>query len=364
MNEKLPLYEKLICDIKTKIERGVYRTGEKVDSLNQLCQRYGVSKITAIRAIDELQTLGLLRKVAGRGTFVTGMRYEEQELTGYPELKSIILFSKGFIEHSADSNFAKQIYNSIVSTAYELNVDVRVEHISESELYGSTRIPFTPKPEEGVIALARDTVIPMLYLFTDPNCRRVLVDTSVAGVPNVLTDNYDGVRQMLEYLQSLGHEHILFAARFADGQNFVNENERLEAFINLSAHFNIRGRFVTSGNFEDIFKILRQDDRPTAIFFSRDDPAIKLATDLRERGIDVPGDVSIAGYDDYATRGYELSTHTTVKVDTAQLGRSAVNQLRKAVDTLSRVPLTRRVKSHLIIRKSCAPPSGTDALDI
>ena len=39
MSEKLPLYEKLISDIKTKIERGVYRTGAKVDWLSQLCPR-------------------------------------------------------------------------------------------------------------------------------------------------------------------------------------------------------------------------------------------------------------------------------------------------------------------------------------
>ncbi len=363
MSDKLPLYEQLINDIRTKIEQGFYRTGEKVDSLNQLCQRYGVSKITAIRAIDELQNMGLLRKVAGKGTFVTGMRYEEQELDDYPELKSIILFSKGFIEHTADSEFAKQIYNNIVASAYELGVDVRVEHVRESEIYGATKIPFTPKSDEGVIALARDSVVPMLYLFTNPNCRRVLVDTSVAGVPNVLTDNYDGVRQMLEYLKSLGHEHILFAARFADGQNFVNENERLESFLNLCRQMDIRARFVTSGNLEDIFRILRQPDRPSAVFFSRDDPAIKLMMDLKERGISVPGDISITGYDDYASQGYDISRLTTVKVDTAQLGRWAVELLRKPIDTLGRVPLTRRVKSHLVIRKSCGSPS-VEPLDI
>lgn len=350
-----PLYERILDDIRSKIEQGIYRTGEKIDSLNQLCARYGVSKITAIRAIDELQKLGLLRKVAGRGSYVTGMRYEAQDKHDAPPLRRIILFSKGFIEQTADSNFAKKIYNGITSQAGRQGIDVRVEHISETEVRGPVQIPFLPASDEGIIALARDSVISMLYLFTDPNCRRVLVDTSVAGVPNVLTDNYDGIRQLLEHLAGLGHRHILFAARFADGQNFVNENERLEAFLNISAALGIVAEVVTSGNFNDVFRALRCQNRPTAVMFSRDDPAMKLIRELEAAGVKIPQELSVTGFDDYVSAEYNEERLTTLRVNTVKLGNAAIELLGEPVDPLWRAPLTRRIRGELKVRTSSGP---------
>jgi len=357
-----PLYERISNDIRAKIEQGIYRTGEKLDSLNRLCIRYGVSKITAIRAIDELEKLGLLRKVAGRGSFVTGMRYEAHDSAPFPELRRIILFSKGFIENTADSNFAKRIYNSIRDRAAELGIDLRVEHISETEVGGQVLIPFTPSPEEGIITLARDSVISMLYLFTNPNCRRVLVDTSVAGVPDVLSDNYYGVRQLLENLYNFGHRHILFASRFADGQNSVNENERLDAFINLSETMGIRAETVASGNFGDIFRSLRRPDRPTAVMFSRDDPAMKLVRELEAAGVKVPEEVSVVGFDDYLSVEYDENRLTTFRVDTVGLGCGAVEQLRRPVDPLWLAPLHLRVRGELKVRHTAGPVRATSAI--
>ncbi len=356
--ESMPLYQKLVVDIKERIEKGLYRTGEKIDSLNLLCTRYGVSKITAIRAMDELQNIGLLRKVAGKGAYVTGMRYEEQSEHKFPDLRKIIIYSKEYIATTADSAFNKKIYNSIVSRSCELGLDVEIAQIRESEVFGAIKLPVIPRPEEGIIALARDSVISMLYLFTNPNCRRVLVDTSVAGVPNVLSDNFSGVLQMLRHLKELGHRHILFAARFADGQNFVNENERLEAFVTLCELMELRAETVVSGNYLDIYRILARQDRPTAVFFSRDDPALKLIDDLTRAGICVPEELSVVGFDNYASEGFDLECLSTVRVATSELGRQAVESLRRPLDPLWRVPLTQRVSTHLTVRKSSGPASS------
>gem|GEM_PF-1469146 len=352
VDSESPLYERILKDIRAKIEQGIYRAGEKIDSLNQLCARYGVSKITAIRAIDELEKRGLLRKVAGRGSFVTGIRYVEPEPEPFPELKRIVLFSKGFIENTADSSFARRIYNSIRDCAGELGIDLRVEHISENEVGGQVMIPFMPTPEEGIIALARDSVVSMLYLFTNPNCRRVLVDTSMAGVPDVLSDNYYGIRKMLEYLAGLGHRRILFAARFADGQNFVNENERLEAFFNLATAMQLQPEAVDSGKFQDILAALRRSDRPSAVMFSRDDPAMKLLGELEAAGWRIPDDLSVVGFDDYLSAEYDSTRLTTFRVDTVGLGRAAVERLRRPVDPLWLAPLHVRIRGELMIRET------------
>jgi len=272
-----------------------------------------------------------------------------------PPLRKIIICAREYVSDTTDANFNRAIFNSIVTHCCTLGLDVQIRHIRESEIFGSTQMPVTTGPDEGIIALARDSVISMLYLFTNPNCRRVMIDTVVAGIPNVLSDNYNGVRAMLEHLVGLGHRHILFAARFADGQNFVNENERLEAFIHLCTAMNIKAEIVTSGDFNDIFHILKRTDRPSAVFFSRDDPALKLITELEALGIDVPSLLSVTGFDDCAEDTRALKRLTTVRADTARLGIEAVERLFLPLGPSYRVPLTTRVPVSLVVRASSGP---------
>ncbi|PWW20455.1 GntR family frlABCD operon transcriptional regulator [Cytobacillus oceanisediminis] len=65
-----PLYEQLIHNIKDAIEKEVYLPGKKIPNEGELCEIYGVSRITVRRAIQELVEAGLLERKQGKGTFV------------------------------------------------------------------------------------------------------------------------------------------------------------------------------------------------------------------------------------------------------------------------------------------------------
>ncbi|MGI6608723.1 MAG: GntR family transcriptional regulator [Erysipelotrichaceae bacterium] len=67
---KVPLYYKLADTIEEKINDGVYPKGEKIPSERELCEIYGVSRMTVRLAIDELVKKGKLEKVHGKGTYV------------------------------------------------------------------------------------------------------------------------------------------------------------------------------------------------------------------------------------------------------------------------------------------------------
>nr|WP_263323239.1 GntR family transcriptional regulator [Neobacillus sp. Marseille-Q6967] len=66
-----PLYEQLKHFIKEAIDQGVYKAGEKLPNETDLCDIYGVSRITVRRAVQELVDEGFLERKQGKGTFVT-----------------------------------------------------------------------------------------------------------------------------------------------------------------------------------------------------------------------------------------------------------------------------------------------------
>lgn len=67
----VPLYQRVVSDLKADIDTGFYEMGDKIPTEPQLCERFGVSRITIRRALDELVKAGYLIRRQGRGAFVT-----------------------------------------------------------------------------------------------------------------------------------------------------------------------------------------------------------------------------------------------------------------------------------------------------
>ncbi len=75
-----PLYQQIFEEIKAAIEEGRYQPKERIPSEPELAERYGVSRITVRRAVEELCAEGYLVKQQGRGTFVSTPRINRQLL--------------------------------------------------------------------------------------------------------------------------------------------------------------------------------------------------------------------------------------------------------------------------------------------
>lgn len=70
MAERRPKYQEIKDDLRLKILQGAYTPGESFVTQQQVCERYGVSMLTAARALNELESEGLVVRERGRGTFV------------------------------------------------------------------------------------------------------------------------------------------------------------------------------------------------------------------------------------------------------------------------------------------------------
>lgn len=71
LDSSKPLYRQVETDIKSKIVSKVYVAGEKMPTENELSEQYNVSKITIRKAIQTLSDEGYVKKVQGKGTFIT-----------------------------------------------------------------------------------------------------------------------------------------------------------------------------------------------------------------------------------------------------------------------------------------------------
>jgi len=212
-------------------------------------------------------------------------------------------------------------------------------------------ILFNARPSLGPRLL--DIGLPTTVVFSDiPDLDRV----PVFGV-----DNREAAATMVEYLLSLGHRRI---AHISGPEDNIDAQGRLRGYCDALGAAGIafdpgivwRGsyNFVAGAKAAQRYLALSAD-RPTAIFAVSDEVAIGCISALREAGVDVPGAVSVAGFDgvDYSAM-YEPPL-TTMLQPRAELGRLAAEDLVRQLDGEPARPGETRLPCKLVIRQSVGP---------
>lgn len=199
-------------------------------------------------------------------------------------------------------------------------------------------------------------------------CRQplVLVDQQFRGWPNVVTiDNIGGIFSAVDHLLALGHRRIGFMGGLPDVPMFV-ERKRAWAWRLLEAGLPVRSEWTYEGSGdiqhtrEGAAGILRRRQRPTALLCVNDNTALGVYRAAMDLGLSIPGDLSVAGFDDIDAASLITPALTTVHVPVVQMGRQAVRQLlavprdgRQAEDVGSDI----RIRTRLIVRDSTSKPS-------
>jgi LacI family transcriptional regulator len=194
----------------------------------------------------------------------------------------------------------------------------------------------------------------------------VLICSAVRGAEfdSVTIQNYRGARDIVGHLISLGHREI---AIINGANGTFDASERLrgygaalkEAGICASPALTRNGEFTEAGGYAATMSLLTEAVRPTAIFAANDSMAIGALSALRESGVRVPEDMSVAGFDDIPLARYMDPPLSTVKVRFAELGTRAVDMLLNAIAHKNSHKRRReRLSTSLVIRSSCGAPSA------
>jgi LacI family transcriptional regulator len=152
------------------------------------------------------------------------------------------------------------------------------------------------------------------------------------GWPSVRMDDALAAEEITNLLISLGHERIAFikgateqAASALRYQGYVRamKTHRVEVLPQL-VH---EGKFTFASGLEAAHHLLSRRVRPTAVFASNDDMALGVLAAAQRLGLGVPGDLSIAGFDDSIASDLVWPTLTTVRQPMEEMARVAVDML-------------------------------------
>ncbi|WP_046529243.1 LacI family DNA-binding transcriptional regulator [Cellulomonas sp. FA1] len=180
----------------------------------------------------------------------------------------------------------------------------------------------------------------------------LLVNREGAGLPSVVVDNGDGVRQAVRHLRALGHRRVAYAGGPAGSWSDARRRDCLATagvdveVVDLGAHAPVFAGGVAAAD-------LALASGATAVLAHNDLVALGVLDRLRTRGVRVPDDVSVVGFDDAPVATLVTPALTTVAVPLARLGRTAVDLLLAPRDDAA--PRT-VLPVELVVRGSTAPP--------
>jgi DNA-binding LacI/PurR family transcriptional regulator len=159
------------------------------------------------------------------------------------------------------------------------------------------------------------------------------------GVSNVKVDYGEGIAQAVEHLSGLGHNRIAF---ISGPHLLASARERRDMFIarlqdpSSGPRREVlieEGNHRVDGGLEAMRRLLEREPRPTAVIASNDLTAIGAMRAIRQRGLRVPEDISVVGFDDIQMAEFTEPPLTTVRLLRTEVARLACDALLQSIRT-------------------------------
>jgi LacI family transcriptional regulator len=173
--------------------------------------------------------------------------------------------------------------------------------------------------------------------------------------------NASGARSATQHLLSLGHRRI---AAILGVPEWTASVERLNGYraalasagVLAEPEFVVDSDFSLEGGEAAADALLGLPHRPTAIFAFNDNMAIGTLRAARKRGLRVPEDLSVVGFDDSEESAIVTPALTTVRQPLAEMGRMAASLLLRLLENQPLEALNIELATRLVVRDSTAPP--------
>ena len=225
---------------------------------------------------------------------------------------------------------------------------------------------FRSGPADGVILAAATGDHPMVAALESLRIPVIALDPAVTAareMPTVGAANWSGARGATAHLLGLGHRRI---AMIAGSRVLECSSARLaghlaaldEAGVAADPALIVTSEYEFDAGFAAARRLLAADDPPTAVFASSDTIALGVYQAARLRGLSIPGELSVVGFDDLPSARWASPPLTTVRQPLQEMGRLAARTIlrlagRETID-YPHMELT----TTLVVRESTAPPRG------
>lgn len=248
------------------------------------------------------------------------------------------------IEHAAREAGYRITVTSVASSEYP-SIKTALDHLLTQSIEALVVIA----PQVRVLEAIREMHIDVPYV--------TLQSADVGGTEHSMSvDQVAGARMATQHLIDLGHTEIM---HISGPQDWIEAEARMQGYLDVINAADLRTRAPILGDWSAHFgyyaglELLRFRDF-TALFASNDQMALGFMHACWDSGLDVPGDISVVGFDDIPEAAHFYPPLTTVRQNFAEIGRRAVSLLLAelqgvAVDHALIMP-------ELVVRRSTAAP--------
>jgi LacI family transcriptional regulator len=185
-------------------------------------------------------------------------------------------------------------------------------------------------------------------------------------IPTVSVAHESGVDQAMRHLLTLGHRRI---AAITGPPGWLATEDRRRAYhaaltaagIHPEPAFEVASDFQVEPGVQAAATLLDLPEPPTAIFAFNDSIAFGVLRAARGRGLHVPEDLSVVGFDDIEPATLVTPALTTVRQPLSEMGRTAINVLVRLLERRGSETPHIELATRLVVRESTAPPRRSAA---
>ncbi|WP_406006107.1 substrate-binding domain-containing protein [Streptomyces sp. NBC_00637] len=311
--------------------------------------REDVAPETRRRVMEALDRLGYVRR-------------PRFDATKPPRLIDLVV-------HSLDSSWSGAVLHGVEEAAHEAGLDVVVSAAMSRTRVGRPQRGWldklTVRGSSGVLFNLTE-LTPSQYAWLEQHRTPfVLIDPVVEPPPGVVSvgaANWQGGVTATEHLLALGHERI---AVIAGPRRKMCSSARVAGYRSAlaSAGIAFRPEYLRNGGFDEsvahrrMGELLDLPQPPTAVFVCSDRMALGAYLALAERGLRVPDDVSVVGFDDLPESRWTTPALTTVRQPLAEMAATGLRLLLRMMDGERPEGTRTELSTRLVERASTAPPS-------
>lgn len=176
---------------------------------------------------------------------------------------------------------------------------------------------------------------------------------------SVYGDDYAVGKNMAKLLASHGHKKVGVVGCSRRGRSGILRNM---GFLEVCAQSGIEVRKQwmmemeerdCDAGYQAMREILRQEERPTAIFSAANEQTLGIVIACREAGVNIPEDLELLAYGDNSAFAYFTPTISAVHMSVEKLAEAAVTLLETIIDNNITIPMGRMIQAEYVFRESC-----------
>ncbi len=299
MDASTPLYQQMKAAIIARIEDGTYRPGDRLPAEPEIADQFGVSRMTANKAILALVNEGWLTRKRKIGTLVADRKSDSTS-----EFAPVVMAH--YESMPQEDSYFQGLFWGLQSHLSGAGIELRT--VMQDGLHLPKTV-YSMQVDPLIVIGTPRHMLEELIAYAQTGRRVVLVGCSFQGygMVSVDSDNFFGASLAVKHLADIGHTKIGFVGGQPHDTNTVDRQRGFRAAISgRGLEDRPEWSIVSEGPMDDydsrdkdrIAEILRSDDRPTAVFAGGSFVAMSVISVANSIGLRVPHDLSIVGYDD------------------------------------------------------------------